>query len=76
MTFRYPVIDPKASGKQLRTLCAAHGLSPKEIQQCLGLASSQAVYHWHSGRSLPSIDNLYALSKLLNVHMEDFLVAA
>lgn len=76
MTFQYPVIDPKASGKQLRTLCATHGLSPKKIQQCLGLASPQAVYHWQSGRSLPNVDNLFALSKLLDVHMEDFLVAA
>ena len=76
MTFQYPVIDPKASGKQIRTLCAARGLSPKGIQQCLGLASPQAVYHWQSGRSLPNVDNLFALSKLLDVHMEDFLVAA
>ena len=37
MTFQYPVIDPKASGKQIRTLCAARGLSPKEIQQQLTL---------------------------------------
>ena len=76
MTFQYPVIDPKASGKQIRTLCAARGLSPKEIQQQLSLASSQAVYHWQSGRSLPNVDNLYALSKLLDVHMEDFLVSS
>ena len=40
MTFQYPVIDPKASGKQIRTLCAARGLSPKEIQQQLILAHS------------------------------------
>ena len=76
MTFQYPVIDPKASGKQIRTLCAAYGLTPKDVQMQLNLASPQAVYHWQSGRSLPNVDNLYALSRLLDVHMEDFLVAA
>lgn len=35
MTFQYPVIDPKASGKQIRTLCAARGLPRKKFSSAL-----------------------------------------
>ena len=38
------------------------------------LESPQAVYCWQRGRNLPSVDNLYAISKLWGVSMNDILV--
>ena len=39
-----------------------------------GFEAPQASYRWQSGVSLPTVDNLYALSILLNVTMEDILI--
>ena len=41
-----------------------------------GFEEPQAIYKWQSGKSLPTIDNLYALSALLDVRMDEILVAA
>jgi hypothetical protein len=33
------------------------GLSMNEIKDFLGLGSTQAMYRWFQGKSLPSVDN-------------------
>lgn len=48
-------------------------LSVKDIQQYLGLGSVQSVYHWLNGISIPTIDNLYALSELFQVLIDDMI---
>ena len=40
----------------------------------MGFASKQAVYRWLNGSNMPSVDNLYALSRYLNVQMDDVIV--
>ena len=40
------------------------GTAWKELQEYLGLSCPQGVYQWQAGRSLPSVDNLYAVSRL------------
>ena len=40
------------------------------VSDKLKLASPQSIYHWFEGRSVPSVDNVYALSRLLNVSMD------
>ena len=59
---RYPVIDAAATGRNLCRLRLEKGYSVKELQEYLGLGCPQGVYQWQAGRSLPSVDNLYALS--------------
>ncbi len=44
------------------------------IQDYLHLSCVQPIYRWYKGLILPSVDHLFMLSELLNVHMEDFLV--
>ncbi len=34
----------------------------------------QSVYHWFDGKSMPTLDNLYALSELLQVPMDMLVV--
>lgn len=69
-----PTIDMKATGIHLRAVFNEKGITVRTVQEYLGLASVQAVYHWFHGISLPSIDNLYALSELLNMPMDDLII--
>ena len=50
-----------------------NNLRPQDICQYLGLSSIQAVYNWYEARSLPSTENLWLLSILVGVPMNDFI---
>ncbi len=71
----YPVIDVGRSGKLLKEVCRKRDVSPKDLQKYLHLGSIQAVYHWFRGERMPSIDNLYAISRFLEVPLDDLLVS-
>ena len=49
------------------------GYTAKDIQAYLFLGSVQSVYHWLNGTTLPTVDNLYALSDLFGVTVDDLL---
>lgn len=68
-----PVINKKKTGINLRLMMDERGLTVKDIQQYLKLGSVQSVYHWLNGISLPTVDNLYALSYLFQVPVDDML---
>lgn len=72
MTF--PVIDMEATGDTIRRLRIEKGVSVKELSQFLGLSDVRAVYKWQRGETLPSIDNLLALSILLEVPIDQILI--
>ena len=74
ITIPYPVIDLKMTGKNIKRLREEHNISVVELQVFLGLESPQAVYQWQRGISLPSVDNLCALSHAFGVTMNDILV--
>ena len=38
------------------------------------IKKSKSIYRWFKGSILPSVEHLCALSRLLDVHMEDLLV--
>ena len=71
----FPVIDPIATGKNIVRLRVARGMSVRDLQAYFGFEEPQAIYKWQQGKSLPSVDNLYALGALLEVPMEDILVS-
>ena len=73
---QFPVIDLPATGANIRRLRQTKGLSVRDLQQFFGFEEPQAIYKWQRGQSLPTVDNLYALSALLDVSMNDILVAA
>lgn len=70
----YQPIDQIKTGMKLKKMLKAAGYSVKDIQEYLHLSCQQSIYRWFKGKILPSVDHLYALSRLLNVHMEDLLV--
>ena len=70
------VIDMTATGMNIKSIREAKGYTVKDIQEAFGFASVNAIYKWQKGESLPSIDNLLALSIMFDVTMEDILVTA
>ena len=70
----YPVIDMKKTGTRIRTVCKVKGISVRRIQEYMGFSSTQSIYDWFHGKTLPSLDNFFALSKLLRVSMETLIV--
>lgn len=69
------IIDPVATGKNIRTLCKERGLSTNAIAKALSLSDRRTVFYWFSGVSLPTLDNLYMLSGLLDVPLEKLIIA-
>lgn len=65
-----PLINKRETGINLRRIMDKRGITVKEVQQYLGLGSVQSVYHWLNGLSMPTIDNLYALSELFQIPMD------
>ena len=69
----FPIIDRKRTGIRLRRIMDERGLSVKDVRQYLELGSVQSVYHWLNGLSMPTIDNLYALSELFQMPIDDLV---
>ncbi len=69
-----PVINIELSCRNLKRICEERGYSAGSLQKALGLGSSQACYKWFAGKSLPNIDNLIAISRLLDVQLDEILV--
>lgn len=67
------VIDVKGTGLNILRLRKKKGLSVREVQTRLGIATPQAVYKWQRGETLPSMENLIGLAYLLGVGLEDLL---
>lgn len=70
---QYPVIDVKATGKRIKELREAHHLKVAEVAEFMGFESDQAVYKWQRGDSLPTVDNLFALSRLFNTPVDEII---
>ncbi|MDE7324225.1 MAG: helix-turn-helix domain-containing protein [Lachnospiraceae bacterium] len=67
-------LDMRMTGKVIKNMITKRGFSIREIQQKLNLSCPQPVYRWMSGQTMPSLDNLYMLSSILGMHMEDLLM--
>ena len=66
----FPIINVKETGGNLRRIMDKRGISAKDVQEYLNLASVQSVYYWWNGTNMPTIDNLYALSQLFRVPID------
>ena len=63
-------IDKVKTGQQIRLLMEKRGVTVRDVKNALSLACVHSVYHWLDGQSMPTLDNLYALSDLLKVPMD------
>ena len=69
-----PTIDLVQTGANIINLRKAAGLTVHDLQIVFGFNSPQAIYKWQHGTTLPTIDNLVVLARILGVSMEDILV--
>ena len=74
MKLMYLSIRQKETGNNIRKLLSENGYTVKDVQNAMGFENPQAVYKWISGKSLPSLDNIVILSRLLHTSIEDILV--
>ena len=70
-----PMIDMERTGKRIRQLCTANQYSVRELQDYLRIGCPQSIYNWYHGKTLPSLDHLYALSYLLQVPVNWLVVS-
>ena len=69
-----PIIDLARTGRNIAALRVQHGLSVRDLQRIMGFATPQAIYKWQHGDSLPTVDNLLALSELFDISINAILV--
>ena len=67
---RFPQIDPYKTGQTIKRMMKEKGMTIRDVQEYLGLAVPQSIYHWFSGTNVPTVDHLYALSELFGVPMD------
>ncbi len=70
----FPTVNLKATGDNIIKLRKEQGITVRQIQEYFGFEQPQAVYKWQRGESLPSVDNLFALSRLLDTTIDKILV--
>lgn len=66
----FPVIDKQRTGERLREIMRQRNVTVKQVCEYLNLSCVQSVYHWLDGTSMPTIDNLYALSEYFKVPID------
>ena len=67
-------IDTIQTGRRLREIIRENNCKVSELQELLYLSCPQPIYRWTKGQVMPSVDNLYMLSRIFEMHMEDILV--
>lgn len=72
----FPVLDTKRTGAKIKELREKRNIGVEEVSEYMGFSSNQAVYKWQRGDTLPTVDNLYALSKLFDVSIDEILQEA
>lgn len=69
----FPTINLRDTGVNLHRIMDKRGVTPKDIKEYLNLTSVQSVYNWCNGLNMPTVDNLYALSQLLQVPIDKII---
>ena len=69
-----PVIDMTATGKNIKAMRKAAGMSVKDLQDIFGFTNPQAIYKWQQGQALPTIDNMVILASVFDVKIDDIIV--
>ena len=70
-----PVVNMKQTGQNITMLREQRGISVKQLQCMMGFATPQAIYKWQHGESLPTVDNLVALSAIFSVPIDAILIS-
>lgn len=66
-------IDLDATSERIDSEITKSGYTSKDISEMMNI-SYQSIHKWRRKKSLPDLDNLYILSKIINVSIDDMLV--
>ena len=69
----FPVIDMEKTGQNIKKIMDEEGVSQVLLTRIFNI-SKQAVNGWVNGKSLPSVDNLTVLSRILNRPLDTILI--
>ena len=61
------------TGLRIRELRKQKYLKVSDVADFMGFVSEQAIYKWQRGDSLPTVDNLYALSQLFETSIDNII---
>lgn len=67
-------INMTETGNNISRLRKEKGITIRQIQETMGFNTPQAIYRWMRGETMPTLDNVFALSELLNVTVEEIVV--
>ena len=68
-----PINQPQRNRNQSPSNHGQAWDTPKDIKEFLNIGSIQTVYNWCNGLSMPTVDNLYALSQFLQVPIDEIV---
>lgn len=68
-----PCIDMVATGKRIREMRVARGMTVRDIQKIFGFSSVNTIYKWQNGKSMPTIDNMIVLAKIFEVTIDEII---
>lgn len=69
----YPVINLHSTGAKINELRRARGITVNELRIYLGMNNPNSIYKWFRGEALPTLENMYALSVILEVSIDDII---
>ncbi|MBP3232819.1 MAG: helix-turn-helix transcriptional regulator [Eubacterium sp.] len=69
----YPVIDLHSTGARINELRRERGITVDELRIYLGMNNPNSIYKWFRGEVLPTLENMYALSVILEVPIDDII---
>lgn len=69
----YSKIDNKLTGEKINELLISKSIDVKCLANTIGV-SNQAVYNWLNGKTLPTLENLFQISRILHVSMDEMII--
>lgn len=73
-SYYQPIISLQDTGARIRYIRKSKKLTVQYIVDAIGLGNNQSVYDWEKGKCLPRIENLLALSRVLEIPINSILV--
>ena len=69
----YPVSDLRSTGASINELRRERGITVDDLRVYLGMNNPNSIYKWFRGEVLPTLENMYALSVILEVPIDDII---
>lgn len=71
-----PIVNMKQTGQNIIAIRNQRGMTVRDLQSLLGFSTPQAIYKWQQGQSLPTVDNLVALSAIFAVPIDAIIATS